>query len=56
MEEFRAVPIIECHGHGRCNFYDGLTSFWLTTIEDSEMFSKPRQQTLKTDQTSKISR
>jgi collagen type IV alpha len=56
MEEFRAQPIIECHGHGRCNYYDGLTSYWMTIIEDHEQFSVPRQQTLKADQTSKISR
>lgn len=56
MEEFRAQPVIECHGHGTCNFYDGITSFWLTIIEDGEEFNQPKQQTLKADQTSKISR
>lgn len=56
LEEFRATPIIECHGHGRCNYYDQINSFWLSIIEESEMFRKPKQQTLKADQTSKISR
>lgn len=56
LEEFRAQPVIECHGHGTCNFYDGITSFWLTIIEDGEEFNQPKQQTLKADQTSKISR
>lgn len=56
MEEFRAQPVIECHGRGTCNIFDGITSFWLTVIEDSEQFKTPRQQTLKADQTSKISR
>lgn len=56
LEEFRAQPVIECHGRGTCNIFDGITSFWLTVIEDSEQFKTPRQQTLKADQTSKISR
>ncbi|KAG5675946.1 hypothetical protein PVAND_005803 [Polypedilum vanderplanki] len=56
LEEFRAQPVIECHGRGSCNIFDGITSFWLTVIEDSEQFRKPKQQTLKADQTSKISR
>lgn len=56
LEEFRAQPVIECHGRGTCNIFDGITSFWLTVIEDNEQFKKPRQQTLKADQTSKISR
>ena len=56
LEEFRAQPVIECHGRGTCNIFDGITSFWLTVIEDSEQFKKPRQQTLKADQTSKVSR
>ena len=56
LEEFRAQPVIECHGRGTCNIFDGITSFWLTVIEDSEQFRTPKQQTLKADQTSKISR
>lgn len=56
MEEFRAQPVIECHGRGTCNIFDGITSFWLTVIEDSEQFKTPRQQTLKADQTSIVSR
>lgn len=56
LEEFRAQPVIECHGRGTCNIFDGITSFWLTVIEDSDQFRTPRQQTLKADQTSKVSR
>lgn len=56
LEEWRAQPVIECHGRGTCNIFDGITSFWLTVIEDHEQFRKPRQQTLKADQTSKVSR
>lgn len=56
LEEFRAQPVIECHGRGTCNIYDGITSYWLSVIEDHEQFKKPRPQTLKADQTSKVSR
>lgn len=56
LEEFRQTPIIECHGHGRCNFYDTLTAFWLTVIEDGDMFRRPVPLTLKRDHSSKISR
>jgi len=54
--EFRANPVIECHGHGRCNYYDPLASFWLSVIEEHEQWTIPKQATLKADQTSKISR
>lgn len=56
LEEFRSNPIIECHGHGRCNYYDPLASFWLAVIEEHQQWLKPVQQTLKADQTSKVSR
>lgn len=56
LEEFRTAPIIECHGHGRCNYYDPLASFWLTVIEDGNMFKRPEPVTLKKDFTSKVSR
>lgn len=56
LEEFRSQPVIECHGHGRCNYYDQLASFWLAVIDEDKQFRKPEQQTLKSDQTSKISR
>lgn len=56
LEEFRAQPVIECHGHGRCSYYDQLASFWLAVIEENNQFSQPRQNTLKADQTSQISR
>ncbi|CAB0012722.1 unnamed protein product [Nesidiocoris tenuis] len=47
LHDFRASPFIECHGDGKCNYYHTSTSFWLATIEDREMFRKPRSQTLK---------
>lgn len=56
LEDFRAQPVIECHGHGRCNYYDQLASFWLAVVDENRQFSKPSQQTLKADHTSKISR
>lgn len=56
LEEFRAQPMVECHGDGKCNYYDTMTSFWLTTIDETQQFSMPQQRTLKADQTSKISR
>jgi len=56
LEEFRPQPVIECHGHGKCNYYDQLASFWLAVIEDGQQFSRPAQQTLKADHTKMISR
>jgi hypothetical protein len=56
LEEFRARPFIECNGMGRCNNFATVLSYWLATIEDNEMFSKPIQQTLKRDLTSRVSR
>lgn len=56
LEEFRAQPAIECHSRGTCNFFGGMTSFWMTVIEDSEQFKRPKPATLKADQTSKVSR
>lgn len=56
MEEFRPQPVIECHGQGRCNYYDQLASFWLAVIEDDQQFNRPSQQTLKADHTKMISR
>lgn len=47
LEEFRSAPFIECHGRGTCNYYANSYSFWLATIEDSEMFKKPVPTTLK---------
>lgn len=38
LEEFRSAPFIECHGRGTCNYYANAYSFWLATIERSEMF------------------
>lgn len=57
LEEFRPKPFIECHGHGRCNYFTTSVSYWLATIEDYAMFRKPRPETLKAGfLTSKISR
>lgn len=56
LEEFRPKPFIECHGSGRCNYFTTAYSYWLATIQDSEMFRKPRQQTLKADLTTRVSR
>lgn len=56
LEEFRPRPMIECHSQGQCNYFDQVTSFWLSTINEDEMFRQPRQQTLKADQTSRVSR
>ncbi|TKS67045.1 Collagen alpha-1(IV) chain [Collichthys lucidus] len=47
LEEFRSAPFIECHGRGTCNYYANSYSFWLATIEDNEMFTKPVPATLK---------
>lgn len=47
LEEFRSAPFIECHGRGTCNYYANSYSFWLATIEDNEMFTKPVPTTLK---------
>ncbi|KAA8582741.1 hypothetical protein FQN60_006412, partial [Etheostoma spectabile] len=38
LEEFRSAPFIECHGRGTCNYYGNSYSFWLATVEQSEMF------------------
>lgn len=38
LEEFRSAPFIECHGKGTCNYYGNSYSFWLATVEISEMF------------------
>lgn len=57
LQEFRSIPFIECHGHGRCNYFPTAQSFWLATIEQRDMFSQPKQQTLKNNLgTTRISR
>ncbi|MFH4984839.1 hypothetical protein AB6A40_011548 [Gnathostoma spinigerum] len=33
MEEFRAVPFIECHGRGTCNYYATNHGFWLAIVD-----------------------
>lgn len=57
LESFRPTPFIECHGEGRCNYFTTAYSYWLATIEDRNMFRKPKQQTLKANMLkSRISR
>ena len=57
LEDFRPAPFIECQGHGRCNYYNTATSYWLATVDEDSQFVKPRQQTLKAgDLQSRISR
>ena len=57
MEEFRPNPFIECTGHGRCNYFSTAVSYWMATIEQSQQFKKPVQQTLKAGVlTSRVSR
>ncbi|KAH7984357.1 hypothetical protein HPB52_019746 [Rhipicephalus sanguineus] len=51
LEEFRPNPFIECHGHGRCNYYTTAFSYWLATIERHDMFRPPDPQTLKAEET-----
>lgn len=33
LEEFFAVPFIECHGKGTCNYYATNHGFWLSIVE-----------------------
>lgn len=47
LEEFRSAPFIECHGRGTCNYYGNSYSFWLATVDQSEMFRKPQSETFK---------
>lgn len=56
LQEFRSKPFIECQGSGRCNYFTTAYSYWLATINEHEMFRKPRQQTLKADLTTRVSR
>jgi len=47
LEQFRAVPFIECHGRGTCNYYATNHGFWLAIVERHNQFRKPMSQTLK---------
>jgi integrin beta 8 len=47
LETFRSAPFIECHGRGTCNYFATTFSFWLSTVEESGMFSTPTAETLK---------
>ncbi|PIO54708.1 c-terminal tandem repeated domain in type 4 procollagen, partial [Teladorsagia circumcincta] len=33
LEQFRAVPFIECHGRGTCNHYATNHGFWLAIVD-----------------------
>lgn len=56
LEKFRASPVIECHGHGRCNKYATANSYWLAGIKEHEMFEKPIPEAKSADFTDKVSR
>lgn len=47
LEDFRAVPFIECHGRGTCNYYATNHGFWMAVIDPSQQFKKPMSETLK---------
>jgi len=46
LPEFRVNPFIECHGRGTCWYYGPTLSFWLSTIDASNMFKTPQAQTI----------
>ena len=47
LKDFRPRPFIECHGHGRCNYFTSAFSYWLATIDKDQQFARPVPQTLK---------
>lgn len=48
LEDFRSTPFIECNGaRGTCHYFANSLSFWLTNIEESQQFTRPISQTLK---------
>uniref|UniRef100_A0A8D2L693 Collagen IV NC1 domain-containing protein n=1 Tax=Varanus komodoensis TaxID=61221 RepID=A0A8D2L693_VARKO len=38
LEKFYAIPFIECHGRGTCNYYSNSYSFWLASLNPRRMF------------------
>ena len=40
LEEFRAVPFIECHGRGTCNYYATNHGFWLSIVDKVSLTMK----------------
>uniref|UniRef100_A0A8D0DKT0 Collagen IV NC1 domain-containing protein n=1 Tax=Salvator merianae TaxID=96440 RepID=A0A8D0DKT0_SALMN len=54
LEKFQAVPFIECHGRGTCNYYSNSYSFWLASLNPRRMFRKPSSKTLKAGELEKI--
>lgn len=48
LQDFRTNPFIECNGgKGHCHFYETMTSFWLVTLDATQQFTKPVQETIK---------
>ncbi|MCL4140345.1 UNVERIFIED_CONTAM: hypothetical protein GTU68_017613, partial [Idotea baltica] len=48
LEDFRATPFIECNGaRGSCHYFANKLSFWLSTIDERNQFTKPQSETLK---------
>merc|ERR1711860_153542 len=48
LKDFRATPFIECNGaRGTCHYFANKFSFWLATVRERDMFSRPLSQTLK---------
>ncbi|KAK2709138.1 hypothetical protein QYM36_012957, partial [Artemia franciscana] len=47
LETFQHIPFIECHGRGTCNYFTSSLSFWLSSIDESHMFKKPKNETFK---------
>jgi len=52
LPEFRASPLIECHGNGLCNYYATGLAFYMSSIAPNQQFQMPmkvtnKQRTLK---------
>lgn len=60
LQEFRPKPFIECQGaRGTCHFFSDKFSFWLTTIDETKMFTTQTPNTLvkgRDDLKSRVSR
>lgn len=51
------INIIKCNGaRGTCHFFANKFSFWLTQIDEDRQFERPRQETLKGNLISRVSR
>uniref|UniRef100_A0A670JKZ5 Collagen IV NC1 domain-containing protein n=1 Tax=Podarcis muralis TaxID=64176 RepID=A0A670JKZ5_PODMU len=40
LEKFHAIPFIECHGRGTCNYYSNSYSFWLASINPRRILNQ----------------